>query len=44
MIRLSSMRRTSNPVGGTPEAFGAYVQQEIARWGKILLYNQIRVE
>jgi tripartite-type tricarboxylate transporter receptor subunit TctC len=40
--RLESMG--SNPVGGTPEQFGAYVRQEIARWGKVIRDNNIRIE
>jgi tripartite-type tricarboxylate transporter receptor subunit TctC len=40
--RLESMG--SNPVGGTPEQFGAYVKQEIARWGKVIRDNNIRIE
>ncbi|MPZ42756.1 MAG: tripartite tricarboxylate transporter substrate binding protein [Betaproteobacteria bacterium] len=40
--RLESMG--SNPVGGTPEQFGAYVKREIARWGKIIRDNNIRIE
>jgi tripartite-type tricarboxylate transporter receptor subunit TctC len=40
--RLESMG--SNPVGGTPEAFSAYVQEEIARWGKVVRDNKLHVE
>jgi tripartite-type tricarboxylate transporter receptor subunit TctC len=40
--RLESMG--SNPVGGTPEQFGAYVKQEIARWGKVIRDNNIRID
>jgi tripartite-type tricarboxylate transporter receptor subunit TctC len=40
--RLESMG--SNPVGGTPEQFGAYVKQEIARWGAVIRDNDIRIE
>jgi tripartite-type tricarboxylate transporter receptor subunit TctC len=38
--RLTGMG--SNPVGGTPEQFSAYVKQEIARWGKVIRDNKIR--
>ena len=24
------------PVGGTPEEFGAYIKSEIAKWGKVI--------
>jgi tripartite-type tricarboxylate transporter receptor subunit TctC len=40
--RLESMG--SNPVGGTPEQFGAYVKQEIARWRRVIRENNIRIE
>ena len=40
--RLASMG--SNPVGGTPEAFSAYVKEEIARWGKVVRDNKLHVE
>jgi len=40
--RLATMGST--PVGGTPEQFGAYVKNEIARWGRVIRENNIRVE
>lgn len=40
--RLAAMGST--PVGGTPEQFGAYVKNEIARWGRVIRENNIRVE
>jgi tripartite-type tricarboxylate transporter receptor subunit TctC len=40
--RLESMG--SNPVGGSPEQFGAYVKQEIERWGKVIRDNNLRAE
>jgi len=40
--RLATMGST--PVGGTPEQFGAYVKLEIARWGRVIRDNDIRVE
>jgi len=40
--RLESMG--SNPVGGTPEQFGSYVKTEIARWGKVIRDQNIRIE
>jgi tripartite-type tricarboxylate transporter receptor subunit TctC len=40
--RLESM--SSNPVGGTPEQFGAYVRQEIDRWGKVIRATGVRNE
>jgi tripartite-type tricarboxylate transporter receptor subunit TctC len=34
----------SDPVGSTPEEFGAYVKTELARWGKVIRDNNIRSE
>jgi tripartite-type tricarboxylate transporter receptor subunit TctC len=34
----------ANPVGGTPEQFGAYVKHEIVRWGKVVRDNNIRAD
>jgi tripartite-type tricarboxylate transporter receptor subunit TctC len=30
--------------GGTPEAFGAFVRQDLARWGKVIKEANVRVE
>ena len=32
------------PVGGTPEQFGAYIKTEIAKWGKVIREAGIRAE
>jgi tripartite-type tricarboxylate transporter receptor subunit TctC len=32
------------PVGGTPEAFGAFVRDDIARWAKVIKAANVRVE
>ena len=34
----------STPVGGTPEEFGAFVKQEIVRWGKVARENNVRLD
>jgi tripartite-type tricarboxylate transporter receptor subunit TctC len=34
----------SDPVGSTPEQFGAYVRSEVARWGQVIRDNSIRGE
>jgi tripartite-type tricarboxylate transporter receptor subunit TctC len=34
----------SEPVGSSPEEFGAYVKLELSRWGKIIRENNIRAE
>jgi len=31
-------------VGGTPEAFGRFVQEDIARWAKVIKESGVRVE
>jgi tripartite-type tricarboxylate transporter receptor subunit TctC len=33
-----------DPVGGTPEAFAAFVKADIARWAKVIKESGIRVE
>jgi tripartite-type tricarboxylate transporter receptor subunit TctC len=32
------------PVGGTPEEFGAYIKSEIAKWGKVIRTAGIKPE
>jgi tripartite-type tricarboxylate transporter receptor subunit TctC len=32
------------PVGGTPQAFAAYVRAEIAKWGKVVKDGNIKAE
>jgi tripartite-type tricarboxylate transporter receptor subunit TctC len=32
------------PAGGTPEAFGAFVKEDIARWAKVIKSANVRVE
>jgi len=32
------------PVGSTPEEFGAYIKSEIAKWGKVIKAAGIRAE
>ena len=34
----------SQPVGGTPEEFGALLKAELPKWGKIVKENNIRME
>jgi tripartite-type tricarboxylate transporter receptor subunit TctC len=43
-VRERMLSMGSTPVGGTPEEFGAFVKQEIARWGKVVRENNVRVE
>jgi tripartite-type tricarboxylate transporter receptor subunit TctC len=33
-----------DPVGNTPEEFGAYIKAEIARWAKVIRDAKIRSE
>jgi tripartite-type tricarboxylate transporter receptor subunit TctC len=33
-----------DPAGGTPEAFGAFVREDIARWAKVIREANVRVE
>ena len=33
-----------DPAGGTPEAFGAFVREDIARWAKVIKEANVRVE
>jgi tripartite-type tricarboxylate transporter receptor subunit TctC len=33
-----------DPAGGTPEAFGAFVKEDIARWAKVIKAANVRVE
>ena len=33
-----------DPAGGTPEAFGAFVKEDIARWAKVIKETGVRVE
>lgn len=32
----------SDPIGGTPEQFAAYIREELERWGKVIKDNNIR--
>lgn len=32
------------PVGSTPEAFGKFVKEDIARWAKVIRASNVRVE
>jgi tripartite-type tricarboxylate transporter receptor subunit TctC len=32
----------SDPIGGTPEEFAAYIREELERWGKVIKDNNIR--
>ncbi len=34
----------AEPVGDTPEEFGAFIQAEMVRWGKIIKDNGIRAD
>jgi len=43
-VRERLLGMGSTPVGGTPEEFGAYVKQEIARWGKVVRDSNTRVD
>ncbi len=38
--RLTAMG--SDPIGSTPEEFGAYIREEFERWGKVIRDNKIR--
>jgi tripartite-type tricarboxylate transporter receptor subunit TctC len=33
-----------DPAGGTPEAFGRFVREDIARWAKVIKESGVRVE
>jgi tripartite-type tricarboxylate transporter receptor subunit TctC len=33
-----------DPAGGTPEAFGVFVKEDIARWAKVIKESNVRVE
>ena len=43
-VREKLVAAGSDPVGSTPDEFHAYVKQELARWGKVVRDNNIRVE
>ena len=43
-VRSMLVSMGANPVGGTPEEFGAYVKHEIVRWGKVIRDNNIRAD
>lgn len=43
-VRDKLVAAGSEPVGSTPEEFSAYVKAELARWGKLIRDNNIRVE
>jgi len=43
-VREKLVAAGSDPVGSTPEAFHAHVKQELARWGKVIRDNNIRIE
>jgi tripartite-type tricarboxylate transporter receptor subunit TctC len=43
-VREKLVAAGSDPVGSTPEEFLAHVKQELARWGKVIRDNNIRVE
>jgi tripartite-type tricarboxylate transporter receptor subunit TctC len=43
-VREQMLKMGSTPVGGTPEEFGAFVKQEIVRWGKVVRENNVRLE
>jgi tripartite-type tricarboxylate transporter receptor subunit TctC len=49
VLRLAEVRERlaalgAEPVGGTPEAFGAFLRAERARWGRIIREKGIRAE
>ena len=31
-------------VGGTPQAYGAWIQNEMAKWGKVVKFANIQLE
>ena len=33
-----------DPVGGTPEQFGAYIKSEIAKWAKVIKAAKVELE
>jgi tripartite-type tricarboxylate transporter receptor subunit TctC len=41
-VRDRLMAMGSDPVGGTPEEFAAYIREELERWGKVIKENKIR--
>ena len=43
-VRERLLGMGSTPVGGTSEEFGAYVKQEIARWGKVVRDSNTRLD
>jgi tripartite-type tricarboxylate transporter receptor subunit TctC len=43
-VREKLVAAGSDPVGSTPEDFAAHVKAELARWGKVIRDNNIRVE
>jgi tripartite-type tricarboxylate transporter receptor subunit TctC len=43
-VKASLAKAGMNPVGGTPEQFGAHISSEIDRWGKVIRSRNIRIE
>jgi tripartite-type tricarboxylate transporter receptor subunit TctC len=41
-VKDKLMAMGSDPIGGTPEQFGAYIREELERWGKVIKDNKIR--
>ena len=43
-VREQMLKMGSTPVGGSPEEFGAFVKQEIVRWGKVVRDNKVHLD
>lgn len=43
-VKAALAKAGMNPVGGTPEQFGAHISNEIDRWGKVIRSRNIRIE
>jgi tripartite-type tricarboxylate transporter receptor subunit TctC len=41
-VKDKLMAMGSDPIAGTPEEFGAYIREELERWGKVIRDNKIR--
>lgn len=43
-VREKLSARGADPVGNTPEQFGAYLRTDLARWAKLARTTNIRVD
>ena len=42
-VRESVLSQGSEPVGSTPEAFGAFMRAETAKWGRVIKASGIQL-